>query len=72
MSKHEILVKTCQQSDVTVCPCSQCVYCFACSAFLNGLVEDNIKAFPISGMSYAEEVLQLGTSAIVSRQTFDF
>lgn len=50
---------------------TQCVYCLSSSNFLNELVEDKIKGFPISGMSYAEEVMQLGALAIVSRQTFD-
>lgn len=71
--KHEVLVRKSQQSDVNVYLCSHstCVYCFSSSTFLNELVEDKIKGFPISGMSYAEEVTQLGTLAIVSRQTFD-
>uniref|UniRef100_H3DHA7 Uncharacterized protein n=1 Tax=Tetraodon nigroviridis TaxID=99883 RepID=H3DHA7_TETNG len=35
--------------------------------FLNELVEDKIKGFPTSGMSYAEEVMQLGTLAVETK-----
>lgn len=47
-----------------------CVWCFLSSTLLNELTKDRIGGF--SGVSYAEEVTQLGLPAIVSRQNFDF